>query len=83
MDHKTCTRCKKEKPVSEFYVVYISPKNGKPIYKSECKTCCKERASKSMAVNNDIKPEPSKNKKPYVPIRDHIDKFVLEKFICF
>ena len=52
---KTCTKCKVEYPLSEFY----KSKNGKDGKSTHCKTCTKKRTAKShdpnRALNNKLK----------------------------
>lgn len=42
---KTCTKCKQEKELTEFY------KRSKDKHKNECKTCSKERTMQWVEAN--------------------------------
>ena len=63
---KTCTKCKTEKPVHEFYC------KGPGRREARCKECVLE--SKRVARS------PTKSKKPVTPIEDHssVDPFTEE-----
>ena len=42
---KKCCHCKKDYPLSEFYLRSKNPENRNRVYTGECKACCRTRAA--------------------------------------
>ena len=86
---KTCTCCKKTKPVSEFYRKGIYQKTKKPRYRSHCKSCCSLKAATKWTDNHEFR-ESRKNvgykyslRKNYgITEADYMEMYLKQDGVC-
>lgn len=67
MDSKICTKCRVEKPLTEFSPT--SGYKGKPCYRSECRKCNSAAAKADYHKNSEIRKAAAKNWKQRNPVK--------------